>query len=110
MKEVSTVALQRTACKQVKRFAKRVARALKQRAACKQVKRFAERVAPVAQTTHPAQAGLARVLNSLVVPPFLRRGNLVCICAVAQRIDAERMEQLEVTMCDFKFKCDSKYC
>ena len=27
--------------------------------------RFAERVAPVAQTTHPAQAGLARVLNSL---------------------------------------------
>jgi hypothetical protein len=37
--------------------------------------RFAERVAPVAQTTHPAQAGLARVLNSLVVPPFLRRGN-----------------------------------
>ena len=40
------------------------------------VKRFAERVAPVAQTTHPSQAGLARVLNSLVVPPFLRRGNL----------------------------------
>ena len=38
---------------------------LKQRAACKQVKRSAERVAPVAQTTHPAQAGLARVLNSL---------------------------------------------
>ena len=27
--------------------------------------RFAERVAPVAQTTHPSQAGLARVLNSL---------------------------------------------
>ena len=43
------------------------------------VKRSAERVAPVAQTTHPAQAGLARVLNSLVVPPFLRRGNLVCL-------------------------------
>ncbi len=42
----------------------------------KKVKRFAERVAPVAQTTHPSQAGLARVLNSLVVPPFLRRGNL----------------------------------
>ncbi len=39
------------------------------------VKRFAERVAPVAQTTHPSQAWLARVLNSLVVPPFLRRGN-----------------------------------
>ena len=39
--------------------------------------RFAERVAPVAQTTHPSQAGLARVLNSLVVPPFLRRGILV---------------------------------
>ena len=39
------------------------------------VKRFAERVAPVAQTTHPTQAGLARVLNSLVVPPFLRCGN-----------------------------------
>ncbi len=39
------------------------------------VKRFAEKVAPVAQTTHPTQAGLARVLNSLVVPPFLRRGN-----------------------------------
>jgi hypothetical protein len=37
--------------------------------------RFAERVAPVAQTTHPSQAGLARVLNSLVVPPFLRRGS-----------------------------------
>jgi hypothetical protein len=46
-----------------------------QRAACKRVKRFAEWVAPVAQTTHPAQAGLARVLNSLVVPPILRRGN-----------------------------------
>ena len=29
------------------------------------VKRFAERVAPVAQTTHPTRAGLARVLNSL---------------------------------------------
>jgi len=43
------------------------------------VKRFAERVAPVAQTTHPTQAGLARVLNSLVVPPFLRRGILVCL-------------------------------
>ena len=37
--------------------------------------RFAERVAPVAQTTHPSQAGLALVLNSLVVPPFLRRGS-----------------------------------
>ena len=47
-----------------------------QRAACKKVKRFAERVAPVAQTTHPTQAGLARGLNALVVPPFLRRGNL----------------------------------
>ena len=47
-----------------------------QRTACERVKRFAERVAPVAQTTHPSQAGLARVLNSLVVPPFLRRGNL----------------------------------
>ena len=33
--------------------------------ACKQVKRFAERVAPVAQTTHPTRAGLAWVLNSL---------------------------------------------
>ena len=73
------------------------------------VKRFAERVAPVAQTTHPSQAGLARVLNSLVVPPFLRRGILVFICAVAQRIDADRMEQLEVTMCDFKFKRNAKY-
>ena len=40
------------------------------------MKRFAERVALVAQTTHPTQAGLARLLNSLVVPPFLRRGNL----------------------------------
>ena len=38
--------------------------------------RSAERVAPVAQTTHPTRAGLAWVLNSLVVPPFLRRGNL----------------------------------
>ena len=47
------------------------------------MKRFAERVAPVAQTTHPTQAGLARVLNSLVVPPFLRRGNLWA-CAGAQ--------------------------
>ena len=37
--------------------------------------RFAERVAPVAQSTHPSQAGLALVLNSLVVPPFLRRGS-----------------------------------
>ena len=46
------------------------------RGVLKKVKRFAERVAPVAQTTHPSQAGLARVLNSLVVPPFLRRGNL----------------------------------
>ena len=73
------------------------------------VKRFAERVAPVAQTTHPTQAGLARVLNSLVVPPFLRRGILVFICAVTQRIGAERMEQLEVTICDFKFKRNSKY-
>ena len=54
-------------------------------------------------------AGLARVLNSLVVPPFLRRGILVFICAVAQRIDSDRMEQLEVTMCDFKFKRNSKY-
>ena len=44
------------------------------------MKRSAERVAPVAQTTHPAQAGLARVLNSLVVPPFLRRGNLCDLC------------------------------
>jgi hypothetical protein len=85
MKEVSTVALQRTACKQVKRFAKRVARALKQRAACKQVKRFAERVAPVAQTTHPTQAGLARVLNSLVVPPFLRRGNFGLLARLLKR-------------------------
>ena len=49
---------------------------LRQCMARERVKRFAERVAPVAQTTHPAQAGLARVLNSLVVPPFLRRGNL----------------------------------
>ena len=48
---------------------------LGQRTARERVKRFAERVAPVAQTTHPSQAGLARVLNSLVVPPFLRRGN-----------------------------------
>ena len=61
------------------------------------VKRSAERVAPVAQTTHPTRAGLAWVLNSLcgatlsatrefvkfawvlnslVVPLFLRRGNL----------------------------------
>ena len=31
----------------------------------KTVKRFVERVAPVAQTTHPTRAGLARVLNSL---------------------------------------------
>jgi hypothetical protein len=54
------------------------------------VKRFAERVAPVAQTTHPTQAGLAQVLNSLVVPPFLRRGNLAmftgsAICAMGAR-------------------------
>ena len=41
--------------------------------------RFAERVAPVAQTTHPSQAGLAMVLNSLVVPPFLRRGSWRCV-------------------------------
>ena len=46
------------------------------------MKRFAERVAPGAQTTHPAQAGLARVLNSLVVPPFLRRGDLQCLQVV----------------------------
>ena len=82
---------------------------VRQRTARERVKRFAERVAPVAQTTHPTQAGLARVLNSLVVPPFLRRGILVFICAVAQRIDADRMEQLEVTMCDFKFKRNAKY-
>ncbi len=47
-----------------------------QRTAPELVKRFAERVAPVAQTTHPAHAGLARVLTWLVGPPFLRRGNL----------------------------------
>ena len=57
------------------RFIKEVATGALERAACMKVKRFAERVAPVAQTTHPTQAGLARVLNSLVVPPFLRRGN-----------------------------------
>ncbi len=55
---------------------------LRQRTHCKTVKRFAERVAPVAQTTHPTQAGLARVLNALVVPPFLRRGNLQCLQVV----------------------------
>ena len=60
---------------EVKRFVGMAAQIFLQRAFCKLVKRFAERVAPVAQTTHPAQAGLARVLNSLVVPPFLRRGN-----------------------------------
>ena len=55
------------------RFIKEVATGALERAACMKVKRFAERVAPVAQTTHPSQAGLARVLNPLVVPPFLRR-------------------------------------
>ena len=74
---------------------------LKQRAACKQVKRFAERVAPVAQTTHPAQAGLARVLNSLVVPPFLRRGNLVCLrgCSNAATATETILEAAERNMC-----------
>jgi len=50
------------------------------------VKRFAERVAPVAQTTHPTRAGLAWLLNSLVVPPFLRRGNLWGLCGCSTRL------------------------
>jgi len=41
------------------------------------VKRFAERVAPVAQTTHPTQAGLARVLNSLVVAVMITTPELL---------------------------------
>ena len=57
------------------RFAERVAPVAQTTHLMRASERFAERVAPVAQTTHPSQAGLALVLNSLVVPPFLRRGS-----------------------------------
>jgi len=75
MKEVATGGSSNGG-KKVKRFAERVAPVAQTTHPSLASERSAERVAPVAQTTHPTRAGLAWVLNSLVVPPFLRRGNL----------------------------------
>ena len=73
-----------------------------QRAACKQVKRFAERVAPVAQTTHPAQAGLARVLNSLcgaTLSATREFGLLARLLKTPQMVPETALQTAERNMC-----------
>ena len=75
IQEVGTGAQTTYLMRASERFAERVAPVAQTTHPSRASERFAERVAPVAQTTHPSQAGLALVLNSLVVPPFLRRGS-----------------------------------